>query len=337
MLLAGDIGGTKTVLALFSVQEQEDGIVRHPVLERTFPSQQYQTLELIIEEFLREHDHEITAGSFGVAGPVVGGRAQVTNLPWVIEAAAVRDRFGFHIHLLNDLEAVACAVPYLSGADVVTLNEGEPVARGAVGVIAPGTGLGEGFLVWTGTRYEAFPSEGGHCAFGPTTPLQLEMLNFWLPRMGHVSYERVCSGIGIPNIYTFLRESGRFEEPAWLQEALAGKADMTPVIAKAAIAGEADICIATMELFMEILGDQAGNLALTVLATGGIYLGGGIPPRILPQLQNGPLMKFFIDKGRFTDMMERIPVHVIFNPKTALYGAAYDALAMTHEMGHVNA
>lgn len=331
MLLAGDIGGTKTVLALFSVQENEDGIVRHPVLERTFPSQQYQSLELIIDEFLRENQYPITAGSFGVAGPVVAERAQVTNLPWVIEAASVRERFGFDIHLLNDLEAVACAVPYLSGADLVTLNEGEPVQRGAIGVIAPGTGLGEGFLVWNGRRYEAHPSEGGHCAFGPTTPLQLEMLNFWLPRMGHVSYERVCSGLGIPNIYTFLRETSRYEEPEWLHEALTAAGDMTPVIVNAAVAGEAKICVATLELFMEILGDQAGNLALTVLATGGIFMGGGIPPRILPQLQKGPLMKFFVDKGRFTAMMNRIPVQVIFNPKTALYGAAYDALALTNE------
>lgn len=331
MLLAGDIGGTKTVLALFSVQENEDGIVRHPVLERTFPSQQYQSLELIIDEFLRDNEYHITAGSFGVAGPVVAGRAQVTNLPWVIEAVAIGERFGFDVHLLNDLEAVASAVPYLSGADLVTLNEGQAVERGAIGVIAPGTGLGEGFLVWNGRRYEAHPSEGGHCAFGPTTPLQLEMLNYWLPRMGHVSYERVCSGLGIPNIYTFLRETGRYEEPEWLHDALAAAGDMTPVIVNAAVAGEAEICEATLELFMEILGDQAGNLALTVLATGGIYMGGGIPPRILPQLQKGPLMKFFVDKGRFTEMMKRIPFQVIFNPKTALFGAAYDALVMTNE------
>jgi len=331
MLLAGDIGGTKTVLALFDVDEA-NSLARHPLMERTFPSQQYQSLELIIEEFLRECDHSISAGSFGVAGPVMGNSAQVTNLPWVIDAGDMRERFGFNVHLLNDLEALATAVPFLEATDLITLSEGTPVKHGAIGVIAPGTGLGEGFLVWNrpAGKYESYPSEGGHCAFGPTTPLQLEMLNYWLPRMGHVSYERVCSGIGIPNIYTFLRETGRHPEPDWLRDQLDDAADPTPIIVKAAVAGEAEICAATLELFMEILGDQAGNLALTVLATGGIYLGGGIPGRILPQLQKGPFMKFFQDKGRFSEMMSRIPVHIIYNPKAALYGTAYDALAISH-------
>ena len=331
MLLAGDIGGTKTVLALFDVDEA-NSLARHPLMERTFPSQQYQSLELIIEEFLRECDHNISAGSFGVAGPVMGNSAQVTNLPWVIDAGAMRERFGFSVHLLNDLEALATAVPFLEATDLITLSEGTPVKHGAIGVIAPGTGLGEGFLVWNrpAGKYESYPSEGGHCAFGPTTPLQLEMLNYWLPRMGHVSYERVCSGIGIPNIYTFLRETGRHPEPDWLRDQLDDAVDPTPIIVKAAVAGEAGICAATLELFMEILGDQAGNLALTVLATGGIYLGGGIPGRILPQLQKGPFMKFFQDKGRFSEMMSRIPVHIIYNPKAALYGTAYDALAISH-------
>ncbi|HMT20628.1 MAG TPA: glucokinase [Promineifilum sp.] len=330
MLLAGDIGGTKTVLALFDVDERASLIARHPVMERTFPSQQYQSLELIIEEFLREGEHHISAGSFGVAGPVIGDRAQVASLPWVIESGAMRARFGFDIHLLNDLEALAMAVPYLEDTDLITLNQGERVQRGAIGVIAPGTGLGEAFLVWSGDRYTSYPSEGGHCAFGPTTPLQLEMLNYWLPRMGHVSYERVCSGIGIPNIYTFLRETRRCAEPDWLREQMADATDLTPVIVRAAVTGEAEICVATLELFMEILGDQAGNLALTVLATGGVYLGGGIPGRILPQLQKGPFMKFFQDKGRFSQMMSRVPVHIIYNPKAALYGTAYDALAISH-------
>ncbi len=334
MLLAGDIGGTKTVLAVFDV---DDGalISRHPVQERVFPSQQYQSLELIIEEFLLDSGIDISAASFGVAGPVVGDRAQVTNLPWTIDAGDMRQRFGFEVHLLNDLEALATAVPFLEATDLITLNEGAAVERGAIGVIAPGTGLGEAYLVWNRATscYESYPSEGGHCAFGPTTALQLEMLNYWLPRMGHVSYERVCSGIGIPNIYTFLRQTERYPEPEWLRQQMAEATDLTPVIVKAAVAGEAAICSATLELFMEILGDQAGNLALTVLATGGIYLGGGIPTRILPQLQKGPFMKFFGDKGRFTEMMGRIPVHIIYNPKAALFGTAYDALAISKDHG----
>lgn len=329
MLLAGDIGGTKTVLALFETQTQDD-IVRHPVAERTFPSAQYQSLETIIDEFLQDTAAPVSSGSFGVAGPVVDGTARVTNLPWTIDAAAIAGQFGFPIHLLNDLEAIATAVPHLEATDLITLQEGEARPQGAIAVIAPGTGLGEGFLVWNGTRYEAHPSEGGHTAFGPTTPEQLDLLTYWLPRMGHVSYERVCSGLGIPNIYTFLRETGRYEEPGWLRAQLDERNDPTPIIVKAAVNSEADICVATLEIFMEILGDEAGNMALMVLATGGVFLGGGIPPRILPQLQKGPFLKFFNDKGRFSDIMARIPVNVIYNPKAGLYGAAYDALLLTH-------
>lgn len=326
MLLAGDIGGTKTVLAIFQAQDNNGDIQRHPLLERTFPSQQYQSLELIIEEFLADCPHEIGMASMGVAGPIVAGRAKVTNLPWTIDSAVMAARFGFGFHLLNDLESIATAVPHLRPDDLITLNPGEPVAGGAIGVVAPGTGLGEGFLVWNGTRYTAHPSEGGHTAFGPTTPEQLDMLNYYLPRMGHVSYERVCSGLGIPNIYTFLRETGRYPEPEWLRRQLEEVVDQTPVIIRAAVSNEAEICVNTLRMFMEILGDEAGNMALVVLATGGIYLGGGIPPRILPQLQSGPFMKFFSDKGRFSEIIGRIPVHVIYNPKSALYGAAYDAL-----------
>lgn len=329
MLLAGDIGGTKTVLALFETQTQQD-IVRHPVAERTFPSAQYQSLETIIDEFIRDTPATISSGSFGVAGPVVGNTARVTNLPWTIDAEAISEQFGFPVHLLNDLEAIATAVPHLEATDLITLQEGEAAAQGAIAVIAPGTGLGEGFLVWNGTRYAAHPSEGGHTAFGPTTPEQLDLLTYWLPRMGHVSYERVCSGLGMPNIYTFLRETGRYEEPGWLRALLDEGGDPTPIIVKAAVNSEAEICVATLEIFMEILGDEAGNMALMVLATGGVYLGGGIPPRILPQLQKGPFLKFFQDKGRFSDIMSRIPVNVIYNPKAGLYGAAYDALLLAH-------
>lgn len=329
MLLAGDIGGTKTALALFDVLPEMDDIVRHPILERTYPSSQYQSLEVIIEEFLLECGTTVAGASFGVAGPVVDGRARITNLPWVIDSASMAERFGFKAHLLNDLEAVATSVPHLQESDLITLNTGEPVIHGALGVIAPGTGLGEGFLVWNGRRYEAHPSEGGHTAFGPTTPEQLEMLNFLLPRLGHVSYERVCSGIGMPNIYRFLRHTGRYEEPDWLAKEIDDATDPTPVIVRTAVANEATISVAALEMFMEILGDEAGNLALTVLATGGIYLGGGIPLRILPQLQKGPFMAFFRDKGRFSEMMGRVPVHIIFNSKAPLYGAAYDALHLT--------
>jgi glucokinase len=244
----------------------------------------------------------------------------------VIDAQVIQEQFQFQVHLLNDLQAVAAAVPHLKDADLFTLNAGEAVPGAALAVIAPGTGLGEAFLVWDGRRYLASPSEGGHRAFGPMTQEQLELLNYWMPRMGHVSYERFCSGIGIPNIYAYLRDSGRYPEPEWLREELSGAADQTPIIGRAAITNEAPICVATLEMFMEILGNEAANLALTVLATGGVYIGGGIPPRILPQLQKGPFIKYFCATGRFSSLMAKIPVHVIANPMTGLYGTAYSAL-----------
>ncbi len=193
-------------------------------------------------------------------------------------------------------------------------------------MIAPGTGLGEAFLVWIGDRYESYPSEGGHAAFAPTTARQIDMLTYWLGKMDHVSYERLCSGLGIPNIYRYLRDSGGYEEPSWLAEELAATRDHTPVIVTNAVAQTAVICVETLDLFMEILGGEAANLALKVLATGGVYVGGGIPPRILPQLQQSSFLSVFRSKGRFSKMMATIPVYVIRNPKVALYGAAYEAL-----------
>ena len=325
MLLAGDIGGTKTVLAIYEELGSAD-FDHQPLIETVFPSTSYESLEAIIADFLAQRDLAITGASFGVAGPVVNQKAQVTNLPWTIDAHSLSLAIGAPTHLLNDLEAIANAIPYLEEEDLHTLNSGEPQATGAKAVIAPGTGLGEAFLVWTGAGYESYPSEGGHAAFAPTTQRQLDMLAFWLARVNHVSYERLCSGIGIPNIYTYLRDGANYEEPAWLAAELAAVKDSTPVIVTAAVNQTADICVATLNLFMEILGGESANLALKTLATGGIYVGGGIPPRILPQLDGSNFMDVFRNKGRFSQMMATIPVYVIRNPKVALYGAAYEAL-----------
>jgi len=210
--------------------------------------------------------------------------------------------------------------------DLVTLHRGMPEPHGAKAVIAPGTGLGEAFLVWDGQKYESYPSEGGHAAFAPTSSEQMELLSYWLKRLGHVSYERLCSGIGIPNIYEYLLQCGNYDEPDWLRQELALTKDRTPLIVNTATAGEIPICVDTLTLFMEILGGEAANLALKVLATGGVYIGGGIPPRILPQLQKSRFMDLFRYKGRFSEMMASIPVYVIRNPKVALYGAAYEAI-----------
>ncbi len=325
IILAGDIGGTKTNCALFS----EEAGPHAPLAEATFPSAQYDSLEAIVRAFRADHPAPVAAACFGVAGPVVGGRAEITNLPWVIEAASLAAELGLPtVFLINDLKAVAQAVPFLDADDVATLNVGEPVDEGAIGVIAPGTGLGEAFLTWERGRYRAHPSEGGHSSFAPTTPTEADLLKYMLEQHRHVSYERVCSGIGIPNIYAFFRDRVFQQETPAVAEALAVAPDPTPVIVQGALnpSSPCPVCAATLDTFLGILGSEAGNLALKVMATGGIYLGGGIPPRLLPQLRGGRFLSAMQNKGRFRELMERIPVHVILNPKAALYGAAAYAM-----------
>ncbi len=317
--LAGDIGGTKTRLALFSL---ESGACE--ALEKeTFLSQDHGSLEEILRVYLEDKTYQVSGASFGIAGPIIGERARITNLQWVVDKASLRELLGgIRVNLLNDLHAISSAVPNLKQDEFEVLIPGEPVSHGAIGVIAPGTGLGEGFLLWNGDRYQPFPSEGGHTSFGPETPLQLELLNYMDPIFGHVSYERVCSGMGIANLYTFLRDSKQVHQPKWLHEQLAEVEDPTPIIAQAALENKAEICVQTMDLFVSILGSEAGNLALKVLATGGIYLGGGIPRRILPLLRGETFKQGFLDKGRFTEMLTRVPVYVITHPHAGVYGAA---------------
>jgi glucokinase len=326
MLLAGDIGGTKTVLAVYS---PEAG-ARAPLLEMTFPSARYASLAAVVREFMAGHNYALSHASFGVAGPVVGGRAEVTNLPWEMSESGLQSELGLQaVRLLNDLETIAYAVPHLSASDLHTINPGEAVAGGALAVIAPGTGLGEAFLTSDDGRYRAHPSEGGHASFAPTDDLQLDLLRYLHKRIGHVSCERVCSGLGLPNIYAFLKDSGYANEPDWLAATLASVDDPTPLIVTIALdpARACEICLATLRTFVSILGAEAGNLALKVLSTGGVYIGGGIPPRIVPILQEPYFMQAFLNKGRFADILERIPVHMILNPKAALLGAASYGLA----------
>ncbi|MCA9920718.1 MAG: glucokinase, partial [Anaerolineales bacterium] len=318
-------GGTKTVLALFEMNPE--GLSAKPVAHKVFPSDQYGSLKDIIEAFMAGESVTLDAASFGVAGPVVNGRSHITNLPWVVDTAVIQNTLKIErVGLLNDLESIANAVPYLKGdKDLFTLSDGTPKPKGAKAVIAPGTGLGEAFLVWEEQqqRYEAHPSEGGHASFAPTTPLQQELLTFLHGRMGHVSFERVCSGSGIPNLYTFFRDTGRYEEPEWLRNQLATVNDMTPTIVNTAVSGKAAICVATLNLFIEILAGETANIALKMLATGGVYLGGGIPPRILPQIQVSNFNRVFTNKGRFTDLLADIPIYLIRDPQVALLGAAY--------------
>jgi len=325
MLLAGDIGGTKTNLAVFSPAAGP----RAPLAEATFPSGRYPSLDALVSEFLAQIDIKIARASFGVAGPVVAGRATITNLPWKMDQVQLQEALNIPtVRLLNDLAAIAQAVPFLEPSDLHTLNKGQAVPDGALAVIAPGTGLGEAFLTWDGARYVIFPSEGGHADFAPTDPLQIGLHAYLLDRFDHVSFEQVCSGRGLPNIYTYLRDSNYAEEPDWLAEQLATDRDPNPVIVQAALSGKSELCAATLDTFVSILGAEAGNLALKVLATGGIYLGGGIPPRILPALERPRFLQALTTKGRFSDLLARVPVHVILNPKSALLGAACHGLEL---------
>lgn len=326
MILAGDIGGTKTILALFG----RDTGPHRPLVETTFPSARYESLEAIVREFLAANPAIVEAACFGVAGPVVAGRAEITNLNWVIDVEHIRAALGSpNVTLLNDLEAIAHAVPILEPDDIATLNPGTPVAGGALAVIAPGTGLGEAFLTWDGSRYRAHPSEGGHASFAPNSPTEIDLLLYLLERLDHVSFERVCSGIGIPNIYAYFRDRVFGRETPDVAEQLATASDATPVIVRAALdpVSPCPVCAAALETFVRILGAEAGNLALKVLATGGVFIGGGIPPRILGALRAEGFIGSFRDKGRFGDLLTDVPVHVILNPKAALLGAANAVLA----------
>ena len=324
-ILVGDIGGTKTALAVVSPQRGP----RDLLVRKTFPSVKFPSLERIIEEFLAGTDLVIDRAVFGIAGPVENGQVKTTNLPWRVEEARLAEAFGFSsVHFMNDLEAMACGVPHLEASELLVLNHGNLLKGGAIVVVAPGTGLGEAFLTWDGTRYQAHASEGGHTDFAPKTLLERGLLNYLNGRLGHASYERVCSGPGISHIYDYLKQGGYGDEPPWLAEKLAGVEDATPVIVDAALDEQrpCELCVRTLDEFVSILGAEAGNLALKVLATRDVYLGGGIVPRILPFLKKVIFMKSFRDKGRYADLMGRIPVHVILAPDVALFGTASKAM-----------
>lgn len=326
MILAGDIGGTKTALGVYS---HEKGVEK-PLARETFASANYACLEDIVAEFRLKFDFKIEKAAFGVAGPVSSGKAVITNLPWSVDEEHLKNALSMRsVKLLNDLEAISWSVPSLEKDDIYALNDNsQPVRGGTIAVIAPGTGLGEAFLVWDGTRYLAQASEGGHTDLAPRNELEIELLRYLLKKYEHVSYERVCSGIGIPNIYNFFKDSGKREEPEWLRKELVNVQDPSPLIVNTALekGSSCPICEATLEMFISLLGAEAGNMALKILPTGGVYLGGGIPPRILPQLQKGLLMKNFLHKGRMTKLLAKMPVNVILKTDMALTGTAYYGL-----------
>jgi glucokinase len=319
MLLAGDIGGTKTNLATFS---KEMGLV--PQHQATYKSAKYPSLKAVVAEFLADTRTSIERAVFGIAGPVVDGRSTATNLPWTIAEDTLREALDLRaVKLLNDLEATAYGIPHLKPEDLFLLNDVSEVSaqRGTKAVIAPGTGLGEAVLFYQQERHHVIPSEGGHTDFGPTNLFQIELLRYLLGKFNHVSYERICSGMGLPLIYQYLNENRYAIELPRIAKALRKADDPTPIIVESAMSGECELCMASLDTFVSILGAEAGNLALKVMAIGGIYLGGGIPPRILSKLRDGTFMAAFVHKGRFADMLAQIPVYVILNPRTALLGA----------------
>ncbi len=325
--LAGDIGGTKTILALYS---SEKGPLQ-PLFESSYASSSYPELDAIIKDFFSQAKASALTACFGVAGPVREGRAVITNLPWQPDATQLQASHGFSkATLINDLVATGYAIPHLEQSDFFTINSGINTSAGALGIIAPGTGLGEVIFTWDGSRYLAVASEGGHADFGPSSETESRLLDFFMNRYGHVSYDRICSGRGLPAIYDFYKSLGRFEEPDWLSKQLATAEDPAPVIVNAALdqTRHCDICTKTLELFISILGAEAGNLALKGLTTGGMYLGGGIPPKILPFLEGKTFMKSFTSKGRMSYLLQDIPVNVILNPKAALIGAAAFGLGL---------
>lgn len=320
MLIAGDIGGTKTDLAIYS---NESG-PHVPLAQKEVHSADYPSLQAMVAEFLAQAKISVDVASFDVAGPVIDGHVKTTNLPWVMDESSLASDLNLKsVHLMNDLEAVARAVPVLRTVDLLTLNEGEPVLKGTIAIIAPGTGLGESFLTWDGSQYLAHSSEGGHSDFAPTEERQIRLLQYLLPRFGHVGVERVCSGIGVPNIYEFLRDEEKMPEKPEVAQQIASAKDHTKAIVDAAVDPHhpSELCRATIDMLVSILASEAGNLALKVLATGGVYLAGGIALHLLEALKDPRFMQTFTRKGRFKDLMARMPVHVI-TTRAALVGAA---------------
>jgi glucokinase len=319
MLIAGDIGGTKTLLALYDPAAG----ARAPIQQAEFHSADYGNLDDVVRAFMDSTKQPVEAACFDVAGPVIDGKAHLTNLPWLLDEKSLQEKLGIgRVTLLNDLQAVAYAVPHLGAEDLHTINEGKAEPRAPIAVIAPGTGLGEAFLIWGDGEYIACSSEGGHADFGPNDAVQADLCRYLADRYGHVAYERVCSGSGLPNIYDFLRDTGRAPEPPTFAATLAAAHDRTPIIVQAALEDPAnEICRATLDIFVSILGAESGNLALKTVATGGVYVGGGIPPRILAHLTDGRFMRAFIDKGRFADLLGNVPVKII-TCQAALLGAA---------------
>jgi glucokinase len=318
MILAGDIGGTNARLAFFDVIDGHFRLVSASV----FPSREYAGLDQIVSKFVETAKVHPDAACFGVAGPVRNGRVEASNLPWIIESQRLADELKLDkAVLINDLEANAWGIATLDPRDVVALNQVKGNPLGNQAVISAGTGLGEAGMYWDGSRHHIFATEGGHADFAPRNELEIDLFRYLSGRYGHVSWERVVSGPGLVNVFHFLRDTGRGTEAQWLTDEMA-HGDAAATISRAALAGKCGLCEQALDLFVSVFAAEAGNLALKVMATGGVYLGGGIAPKMLAKLSGPLFMNSFAGKGRMQPLLEAMPVKVITNDKTALMGAA---------------
>ncbi|MBS1800670.1 MAG: glucokinase [Acidobacteria bacterium] len=336
MILAGDVGGTKVHLALYDFT----GGQLHPLRDQKFPAHQFNSLDEIVNKFLSGDANTpatqrdaILSACFGLPGPVRDGRLKLTNLPWTLDVRDLSRSLSIqHVFLINDLEANGYGIPELAADRIYTLHEGDANATGHRGLVSAGTGLGEALLIWDGKKHNPIPSEGGHCDFAARSNREIAMLEYLRSKLkGRVSFERVVSGLGIKNIYEFLRDVEKINEPKWLCDRMAAE-DPNVVIGECAEDGSSSLCFETMKSFASAYGAEAGNLALKALAVGGIYLGGGIAPKRLKTMQNGFFMQAFLDKGRMSPLLQSIPVRIILDDSCALLGAAAYAEARAAEI-----
>jgi glucokinase len=322
MFLAGDIGGTKTNLALYTYQN--DKLVAKKTA--SFPSKDHMSLAEIVRAFLENDTHHVRNACFGVAGPVKDGVVQVTNLPWVVDAGALQDDLKLaRVSLINDLEANAYGIKTLLPDELLPLNpNANPQQVGNRALISAGTGLGEAGLVWDGITHRPFATEGGHASFAPNDSVGDELLVFLRKEHGHVSWERVLSGMGMKNTYRFFRQRSGVPEPEWLSEQIS-TGDLAAITSQVGLAGKDPVCVDALNCFVGNYGSEAGNLALKILALGGVYIGGGIAPKMLSKMQSPTFLDAFYHKGRMSPLLQSTPVYVILNDKTALQGAAWFA------------
>lgn len=319
MILAGDIGATRTRLAAY----QTEGNQLHCVVEKTYASQEHGGLQEVLVQFVRTEGIPVHSACFGVAGPVRGGRSKISNLPWIIDSRELAMQLKLNsVGLLNDLEAYAYGIDALESKDFVTISEGSEDAEGNRAVISARTGLGVAGLYWDGFRHHPFACEGGHADFAPRDQVQMELLTYLQKKYGRISCERILSGPGIKNIYDFLRDTRKAEEPAWLHDRLTGARDGSALISQLALEGKAAICEQTMALFVGVFGAETGNCALRYMTTGGIFIGGIIAAKNVDKMKDPAFMQAFLDKGRMESLLKDMPVKIIVNDDCGLIGAA---------------